>query len=268
VVGAIHNVDRKPAAVAPRGARAIDRAAALLVAVIEADGPVGVLDLAAAASLPRSTTSRLVTTLERRGLLQRDGEGWLRPGPVLVGYARRGSADADLAAVTMPAMERLGEASGETVNLVVLANGGTECVCVSQVDGRYLLGSGNWVGRTVPLHCSAGGKAFLAFRGAELPEGRLERYASRTLTTRAALERDLAATRARGFAILVDELEEGLAAVGAPVLGADGRAVAVITVSGPLVRLPGDRLNELGAALVAEASALSTRLGHHPEGVG
>jgi DNA-binding IclR family transcriptional regulator len=121
----------------------------------------------------------------------------------------------------------------------------------------------------VPLHCSAGGKAFLAFGGAELPAGRLERLAPRTITTRAALERDLAAARARGYVLMVDELEEGLAAVGAPILGADGRAVAALTVSGPLMRLTDDRLDELGAALVAEASVLSTRLGHHlPEDVG
>ncbi len=263
MAGAIHQVDRATAQ-APRGARAIDRAAALLVDVVEADAPRSLNQLVAGSGLPRSTAARLVATLERRGLLRRTAGGFLGPGPVLVDYARRGSRG-DLTELAQPALERLAARSGETVNLVVAAGGGA--ACVAQVDGRFLLGGSNWVGRTIPFHCSAGGKALLAFGGAELPEGRLERRTARTITTRPALERDLEAARARGYATIVDELEAGLAGVGAAVIGRDGRAVAALTIYGPVVRLTDDRIPELGAALVAEASVLSSRLGHHPEDV-
>jgi IclR family transcriptional regulator, acetate operon repressor len=261
VAGAIHQVDRATAE-APRGARAIDRAAALLVDVIEADAPRSLGELAADGGLPRSTAARLAATLERRGLLRRGAGGFLQPGPVLVDYARRG-ARGDLTELAQPVLERLAARSGETVNLVVAAGGGA--ACVAQADGRFLLGGSNWVGRTIPFHCSAGGKALLAFGAAALPQGRLERRTAKTVTTRDALERDLAATRARGWSTIVDELEEGLAGVGAPVLGRDGRAAAALTIYGPIVRLTDERIPELGAALVAEASALSSQLGHHPE---
>ena len=72
------------------GTQAIDRAAALLVRVVESPQPVPVGELAAAAGLPKSTTSRLVGALERQGLVQRSSDrGGLRPGPVLLRFAGR-----------------------------------------------------------------------------------------------------------------------------------------------------------------------------------
>ena len=71
-------------AVEATGSQAVDRAAELLVRIMESEQPPSVGELAAAASLPKSTTSRLLRALESRGLVQRDGaRGSLRPGSVL-----------------------------------------------------------------------------------------------------------------------------------------------------------------------------------------
>src|SRR5438876_398389 len=82
------------------GTQAIDRAAQLLVRVVEAARPVAVGELANSAGLPKSTTSRLVGALERQGLVQRIGgdRGRLRPGPVLQRFAHREAGAARLAA--------------------------------------------------------------------------------------------------------------------------------------------------------------------------
>ena len=77
------------------GTQAIDRAAQLLVRVVESGRPLGVGELADGAGPPKSTTSRLVAALERQGLVQRVAGG-LRPGPVLLRYAQRGVGDANL----------------------------------------------------------------------------------------------------------------------------------------------------------------------------
>src|SRR5436309_15785622 len=100
------------------GTQAVDRAAELLVHVIESDRPLAFTALAAASGLPKSTTSRLLAALERQGLLQRDRAGEFRPGPVLLRYASH-TGTADLIALTQPTLERLGEKTGETVNLAV-----------------------------------------------------------------------------------------------------------------------------------------------------
>jgi len=136
---------------------------------------------------------------------------------------------------------------------------------IAQVDSTYLIGGTNWVGLSVPLHCSALGKVLLAYEAAELPPGRLARRTSRTLTSREALTADLAEVRRRGYAVTSEELEPGLAAVAAPVFRDGAAVVAALSVSGPSTRLTPARMAEVAARCVAEASALSAVLGHQPE---
>src|SRR5437763_3493360 len=98
------------------GTQAIERAAQLLVRVVEAAQPPSIGELADRAGLPKSTTSRLVGALERQGLVQRLGErGRVRPGPVLLRYATR-DASATLVELAAPSLRRLAGASGETNN--------------------------------------------------------------------------------------------------------------------------------------------------------
>jgi DNA-binding IclR family transcriptional regulator len=246
------------------GTQSIDRAAQLLVQVVENAEPTSVGTLAEATGLPKSTTSRLVRALERQGLVQRDGaRGSLSPGPVLLRFAQRGG-DVDLPALSEETLRRLAAESGETINLAVAGPFGVEQI--AQEDSRHFLGGTNWVGRRVPYHCSANGKALLAFGAARLPDGDLERLTPHTIVDRDALEAELKKACARGYATAVDELEPGLSAVAAPVFGPDKETVAALSISGPTIRMPSARLEELGALLVHHAAELSALLDHdHPE---
>lgn len=201
-----------------------------------------------------------VDALVRHGLLEWDaGRSAVRPGPALLRYARSGHDQRDLAALAEPAMRRLADESGETVNLMVRSARGAEAI--AQVDGPHVLGVSNWVGREVPDHCSAAGKVFLAFGSSALPPGPLERRAARTIVDRAQLERELEAVRAHGYATIVDELEVGLAAVAAPVRDAGGAVVAALSVAGPTARLADHRLGLLGRVAIEQAHTVSTQLG-------
>lgn len=242
---------------APTGTRAIDRAAQLLVRVVENSEPESVTELAEVTGLPKSTASRLVAALERQGLVQRDGgRGSIRPGPVLVSFARRTLPNAELVELCGPALDRLAEATGETVNLAVPANGGVEQL--AQRDSRHFLGSTNWIGRTVPYNASAVGKVFLAY-GTARPPKRLEQLTPRTIVDPGELERALGETLARGYATTLDELEPGLWAIAAPVHAASG-VVAALSISGPTVRLHDGMFEDLSQPLIAEAAAVSCRL--------
>jgi IclR family transcriptional regulator, acetate operon repressor len=95
---------------AESGTQAIDRAAALLVGVVESPRPLGVGELAAQSGLPKSTTSRLVGALERRGLVQRGGDRRVAPGPVLLRFAHRDAGES-LAELAAPALRALAEIS-------------------------------------------------------------------------------------------------------------------------------------------------------------
>jgi IclR family transcriptional regulator, acetate operon repressor len=245
----------------PNGTQAVERAAQLLIQVARHRDPVTFTELTETSGLAKSTASRLLTALERNGLVRREQDGRFRPGEVFVSYACRGGAEADLVGVAQPFLDQLGEQTGETVNLGVPRGAGL-VEQIAQVDSTYLIGGTNWVGMSVPLHCAALGKVLLAHGAAELPPGRLEQRTARTLTSRAAIKADLVLVRERGYAVTDEELEPGLVAVAAPVYR-DGRAViAAVSVSGPASRLTRDLVPGVAASCVDAARALSAVLGH------
>ena len=147
------------------GTQAVDRAARLLAEVVHSADPMTFTGLSAATGLAKSTTSRLLLALERNGLVRRDDHGRFLPGEMFVSFAWRGGAEAGLVAVAQPFLERLGKATGETINLGV-ASGNGLVEQIAQVDSTYLIGGTNWVGMSVPLHCSALGKVLLAYGAA------------------------------------------------------------------------------------------------------
>ena len=242
-----------------QGTQSIDRAAQVLVHVLETEEPPTVGGLSTRLGLPKSTASRLVGALERQGLIRRDGGGGqLVPGAVLQRYARRETGDAELVERASEALDRLAQASGETINVGVPSLGAVELL--DQRDSRHFLGSPNWVGRRVPAHGSALGKVFYAFGALPVPTGSLEPLAPHTVPT--AEELALDEVRAKGYAVAVEELEPGLWAVASAVRDASGAVVAALSVSGPTVRLRRGLLTRLGRLLVTEGRSLSAQLGH------
>jgi DNA-binding IclR family transcriptional regulator len=241
---------------ATSGTQAVDRAALLVSTVVQADEPLSFADLQDACDLPKSTTSRMLTALERAELLERTDDGSYVAGGLFWLYAARHDPGEDLVRLAGPMLNAVGEATHETVNLSIAR--GERVVQVAQVDSQFLLGTRDWTQVDVPTHCSSLGKVFLAWGVVPLPSGRLERPTEATLTAEA-LRADFARTRERGWASTVDELEVGLAGVAVPVLGTRGQVVAALGVSGPTQRLEA-RFDELGRLLAHHATELTERL--------
>jgi DNA-binding IclR family transcriptional regulator len=249
----------------PHGTAAVDRGADLLVRVLESEHPVALGDLASAAGMPKSTASRLISALERRGLVEQDGQrGRLRPGPAILRVAERSMVQRHLVELARPSLDALSEACGETINLAVPAHHGVEHV--AQVDSRHFLGVGQWLGQSVDYHCTANGKVFLAFGRAAVGEGPLRGYTARTVVDPDQLRAELRSVREAGWACAVDELETGLSAMAAPVRGARGEVIAALSISGPTLRMTPGQITELEPILRSEARMLNRRLGHHDEG--
>jgi IclR family acetate operon transcriptional repressor len=247
------------------GTTAVDRGADLLVRVLESEEPVALTELASASGIPKSTASRLVSALERRGLIEQDGQrGRLRPGPAILRVAERGMLERNVVELARPTLDSLAEFSGETINLAVPAQGGVEHV--AEVESRHFLGTGQWLGRLVDYHCTATGKVFMAFGRATLPAQTLTPHAAATITDPARLREQLATVRRTDFAAAIDELEPGLAAIAAPVRGAHGDVIAALSIAGPTLRMTPRRIAELKPTLIQEARSLSRRLGHIDEG--
>ncbi len=140
--------------------QSVDRAAALIKAIADSSHSPTVNELAAACGLNRSTTWRLLATLDSHGLIERD--------PISqrysLGYAfLRIAAGADVDPLVRrgrPVLEQLADDTGEATNLAVARR--FSLVYVDQVDPPHVMAP-NWYGRTVPLHATSTGKAYLAY---------------------------------------------------------------------------------------------------------
>ena len=244
--------------------RSVDRAAALLLALGDSAGEAGVTELARRLGLHKSTASRLLATLQKRGLVEQDGEtGKYRLGLVIIRLAERAERTLDLRGIAMPELERLARLTHETTGLGILD--GDALLTVAQADGPNLIAVGDWTGRATPLHCVASGKVLLS-SVAEREVLRIVRrglvsYTERTITELEPLLEELARIRRRGYATALGEFEMGLNAVSAPVHDARGNVIAAVDIWGPAFRLTPRRIPELAAQAREAAAAISVRLG-------
>src|SRR3954452_11944757 len=237
--------------------QSVARAAELLKAIGEHEGPARVFYLADRCGLNRSTAWRILATLEESGLVKREAA----TGRYAVGYAlvalASGAGHEPLVRRAHPHLRALADACAETASLAVPR--ALQLVYVDQVQAPHVMAA-NWLGRPTPLHATSTGKAFLAWLGskelaAALP-GRPQRFTDTTITTRAALRTELADVRARGYAVSRGELEPALWGVSAPVLDA-GRPVAILSVWGTEARVRARGIEALGARTAAAARAIA-----------
>jgi IclR family acetate operon transcriptional repressor len=244
--------------------RSVDRAVAILD-LLALDGWRAGAEVARSLGVHRSTALRLLATLERHGLVERDPRtSKYRLGPRLSQLASAVRGEADLRLAARPVCDALASAVGETVTLDVLD--GDEVVPVEQATGSTSVVSVNWLGTRSPVHCTASGKVMLAFAPdsvrIRLLAGPLDRRTPRTVVERAELEAQLAAAREAGYARTFEELEVGLNALAAPVRNAAGEVVAALDVSGPAHRLGSSARPELVTRTTEAADDLSRRLGY------
>jgi len=244
--------------------QSLDRALDILK-LLGTEPEMRVTDLARRLEVHKSTAFRLLSTLQEHGLVEQNpttekyrlGYGLVRLASAVVG-------ELDLARASRPVLEELANRSSETVNLAILQ--GDQVINIDQISAPNLVVNVNWVGKHTPLHCTSNGKVLLAF----LPEAErrrllqhpLQRFTQRTITDVKTLEKQLVRVRDEGWAFTLEELEVGLNAVAAPVLGTDGAVRAAVSVAGPSYRVTPQRLNDLGAMTKEAGEAISQRMGY------
>lgn len=254
---------RQPSAAAR--VQSVDRAAALLRAVAAAPADTATATaLAEVVGLNRTTTWRILSTLEHQRLVSRDEQtGSYSLGFGLLDLAGQ-AGDAALGRSARVVLRRLAEETGETAALGVLRDGVLSYVAESTADAVVTVA---WQGRPVSMHGTSTGKVMLAWSDPadvrtllRLPRGdRLPRHTASTITSFAALEQELARTRARGYAECRGEFENSAWGVSAPVLDVTGRAVAVVSLWGPGERMTPGRFAPLGRLAMAAAAEIAGR---------
>ena len=215
--------------------------------------------------LDRTTVHRVLRTLVAEGFLIQTGRGRYDVAPrglalgLALGHGNR------IAAVAEPAMRNLQAKVQEAVNLAVMD--GIDVVYVGRVKPDRFLSDNHEVGARLPAYCTSLGRSMLAFTPRERALSILQRSERRqltrsTMTDVADLARELDDVRRQGYAIVRGELEVGLCCIAAPLLAANGEAIAAINVSVPEVRFDTSNAHELYAMpLVETVNELSRRLG-------
>lgn len=243
--------------------QSVDRAVTILE-LLAHQGMLGVTDLARELAVHKSTASRLVGALERRGLVEQVEErGKYRLGPGVLRLAGATTARLDLVQEARPICKHLAAETGETVNIAVLAT--NTALYIDQVSGTPA--NWDWVGQHIPLHATSNGKVLVS----ELPSAEvrtlvraLTPYTEHTITSLAELRRQLDGVRTNGYALARDELDSGLTAVAAPIRNAHGEIVASVSVSGPTFRMA-PKVEASIPLVVAAAREISFRLGGNPQ---
>lgn len=239
----------------------VDRALRLLV-LLQRRESVRVTEAAEELGVAASTAHRLLTMLRAHDFAVQDGSRVYRPGPALAAIAPATSRDALLTTAAHPHLRDLARGTGETVHLMVLEGSGTRFV--DGVEGSFALRVASRIGLILPAHVTSGGKVLLA----ELSREQLGELYPRglPLTQDAAgpkvdvLTRELTAVRRRGYAVNIEESEQGVNAIGTAVRDRAGRAIAAVVVAAPSLRVPRRSLTGMLEPLHASAVAISTAL--------
>jgi IclR family transcriptional regulator, KDG regulon repressor len=209
------------------------------------------------------TLFRLLHTLAARGYAEKHpGTGRYRATLKSWALGAQVVRRLTLRDVARPHLERLLEETREAPHLAVLEGDGV--VVIERLEAPHPVRVDTYVGQRAPAHCSATGKAILAFRPGPPLAGAaaLTRYTSATIDDPAALARELALVRQRGYAVNQEEWRRGVCAIAMPLRGEGGAVIASVSLTMPTERFlrkgsPRRLLKPLGRA----AAAISARLG-------
>lgn len=203
-------------------------------------------DVARRTGLTRASARRFLLTLQQLGYVQADGRSFkLTPRVLDLGYAYLSSVSLPEAA--QPVLERLVEAVRESCSVTVLD--GTEIVYVARVPTKRIMSVSLSIGTRLPAYATAMGRAILAYLPVEeqrriLAASDLRKLTPRTVTDPERLLEILARVRAQGYALVDQELEEGLRVVAVPIFNKRSQVIAAMNVSGHASRTSSRHLIE------------------------
>jgi len=242
----------------PQGAQAALRAVRLLKLFTNERSEMSLAEISRASGLNKTTTHRLLRALQSESLIDRNpATSAYSLGAGLMALGVQALASSDLRRRVRPVLRTLARETGETATLEVPFE--DNMLILDEVAGSHVIGSAGNIGTRWPIHATSTGKAWLAFdeAGIERLGEQLKPVTGSTLTDRDALQPQLAEIRRRGYAVTVDEVEEGYTAVATIIRGVLGDVQGALSIGGPTQRLTATRRAELGTVLCRAAQRLN-----------
>jgi IclR family acetate operon transcriptional repressor len=236
------------------------RSLAILDAIVQADRPISLAQIAEQLRLPKPTVFRLLSTLEKSGWVFRQPvEREYVVGARLAQFGLGVMMNDSVRAMRHAILSKVASTIGETCNITMLDN--NEVVYMDRVESQWPLKIDLQAGTRVPLHCSASGKLMLSQMGSAKRRTLLEnmvltRFTEHTITDPAALEAELEQTRAERIGIDNEEYLDGLICVAVPVYDSHGKLAAALAVQAPTARFSIERARAHVPVLMRAAEAL------------
>lgn len=241
-----------------------------IIEVMAGEGaPVTVTELAEKVGLKISTVHRLLTTLSHRGYIDQDPKNnKYRLGMKLLEVGNAVLKISDIRTVARPYLEELVERCNETANLAILDD--CDVVYIDQVESKNMIIVKMFaqIGNRGPIHCTASGKALMAF----LPDERVEeilntitfeKFTNETITDPQHLKKELERVRQDGYALDWGEREEHVRCIAGPIFNHEGRVIASTSVSGPSTRITTYYMkNELVDIIKDVTTKISSQMGY------
>ena len=229
---------------------------ALSILRVLASGPAGVTEIADRTSLPKSTVSRMLSTLEaQRAVEQSDGGGPYRLGPLITEITAATSMSRSLIEAATPILAELTAATGEASGLSVREGAHVRFILQTRPENEVQVR--DWTGTAAPLHVGPSGLVMLAHAPLDIEQylaADLVSYTPNTVVAPDAIRARLARIRDVGSEWVIGEFSLELSSVAAPVFRG-GIAIAAVHVHGPTFRFPGATPPDAIAVRVREAAA-------------
>ena len=239
-------------------ASSLTRGLRLLELFSPEDFELSIGEMSRRSGIPKSTTHRLVSDLLAWGALERGRRG-VRLGVRLFELGNLVPDHTRLRELAVPFAHTLNAVTRLTSNIAVRE--GTEIIYIEKIRSRDLRVPHSRVGGRLPMHCTALGKAILAFSNEDFVEAvlepPLERLTPRTVTDPMALRGELEEVRRKRVAYDLEESHEGLFCVAAPILAATGRVLGSISVTGASSK---SQAQSFADAVAASAQAITHAL--------
>lgn len=222
---------------------------------------MGITELSTNLRINKSSVHRLIKSLGATGYVIQDKDRLYRASFKLWKLGISVMSHTNLAKVSARAMNALAKSTGESVHLSVL--NGLRTLYIEKIDSAQPVRAYIPRGGEAPLHCVATGKILLAFNYSSLRDamiGGLTRYTPKTITSISALDAEMARIRASGIAINSGEYRTDVVALAAAVRDPTDQIIGAIGISGPLSRMPRQRVKQLTPMVIEAGEAISAEL--------
>lgn len=257
----------EPSRSASKNVQSLDRALDLLEAFPKMGPELGLTSIAESLGLNKATAYRLLSTLERRGFLERSpNDRSYRLGVRLFELGAYYQNQINVRHMALPFIAALVDEVHESSFLCI--RDGDDALCIERLEAEQEIKIfALRVGGRLPLHTGAAPRVLLAGLENHEVEGYIKRsglpgFTSKTITTREDLLKDIQTTLKQGYTLSIEDITPGVAAVGAPIWDYSGKIIASISVSGLSSRFDKARLKQLAEAVKQTAQRISRHLGY------